>query len=188
MSQLEQAVRPFLQPLLAGQAHVIPPNVQAIIARWAVKTAMVLEAQDPIEKRAYSPAHCALLRERAAMPWRTSVWLAAAVDPAWVMSTKNRHLGPEMHEVRGISTTMAFGHLAVQVLTMNVPASVGPDTEVTTDVRRGPWDQLSVQIWSPQDALSWPPSMGLQGEEGLNAFADRFMANDYSGEVDPFAV
>lgn len=187
MSELEQAVSPILQPLLTGQECSIAVSGQAVISLWAVKTAMVLEALDPIEKRAYDEIQCARLRERAAIPWRTSIWLAPSLDPAWFMSTKNRHVGASQ-AVIGASTTMAFGHVAVQVLTMRVPETVGPQTEVTTDVRRGPWPQTTVQIWPPRVAFNWPPAMAVQGEAGLDALADRFSASDHDGEVDRIAV
>jgi hypothetical protein len=158
------------------------------MALWAVKTAMVLEALDPLEKRAYDDAQCARLRERAAIPWRTSIWLATSVDPAWFMSTKNRHVEAEAQEIIGASTTIAFGHVAVQVLTMKVPESVGPKTEVTTDVRRGPWNQITAQIWPPRVTFNWPLGMAVQGEQGLDAFADRFNTADHDGEVDRITV
>jgi hypothetical protein len=149
---------------------------------------MVLEALDPIEKRAYGEAQCARLRVRGAIPWRTSIWLAASVDPAWFMSTKNRHMGSAAQGIVGASTTIAFGHAAVQVLTMKVPDNVGPETEVTTNVRRGPWNQITAQVWSPHAELNWPPAMGVQGEDGLDALADRFSVPGHGGEVDTIAV
>ena len=83
---------------------------------------------------------------------------------------------------------MAFGHVAVQVLTINVPESVGPKTEVTIDVRRGPWSQITAQIWPPRAAFEWPPTMGVQGEDGLDALADRFSAASHAGETERIAV
>jgi hypothetical protein len=160
MSQLETRVRPFLQP----------------------------QALDPIEKRLYMQAERERLCSRAVIPWRTSIWLAASVDPAWFMSTKNRHLGAAAQRIPGASTTMAFGHVALQVLTIKVPETVGPQTRVTTDVRQGPWNELTVQVWPPRATIHWPPVMGLNGEDGLDALADRFCAAHYSGEVETIAV
>jgi len=188
MSQLEQAAQPVLQPLIAGQSVSLDETGQAVVARWAVKTAMVLEAVDPREKRIYEAAQCARFRACGAIPWRTTIWLAASVDSASFMSTKNRHLGEPAHEIVGASTTMAFGHIAIQVLTMQVPEDVGPQTVVTTMVRRGPWDQLTRQVWSTRAPVTWPPAMGVSGEEGLDAFADRFSAVGHDGPIDTMAV
>ena len=63
----------------------------------------------------------------------------------------------------------------MQVLTIKVPHQVGPTTRVTTDVRRGPWDQVTVRIWPTESAgASWPPPLGLNGQSGLDILADRF--------------
>src|SRR3989304_5489170 len=113
-TQLEPGVRPFLQPLLAGQSHTVDTTGQAVIALWAVKTTMVLEALDPIEKRLYVQTQRERVRSRAAIPWRTSVWLAASADPAWFMSTKNRHVGAAAQGIVGASTTMGVGHIFLQ--------------------------------------------------------------------------
>jgi hypothetical protein len=83
---------------------------------------------------------------------------------------------------------MGFGHIALQVLTIRVPESVGPKTAVTTDVRRGPWDELTVQIWPPRATINWPPAMGVNGEDGLEMLAERFNTVDYSGEIEAIAV
>jgi hypothetical protein len=116
------------------------------------------------------------LRTLSAIPWRTSVWLAASVDPSCFMSSKNRHLDAESaKDISGVSITMAFAHVVFQVLTIRMPQDVGPNTHVTTNVRRGPWDQATVQIWPVQSTqASWPPPSGLNGESGLDALAERF--------------
>jgi hypothetical protein len=162
---------------------------QTVIATWAVKTAMVLEGMDPTEKHAYSQLQRERLRLRETIPWRTSVWLAASAEPDWFMSTKNRHLGEEPAGISGVSITMGFAHAVLQVLTIRVPEVVGPDTQVTTGVRQGPWSQLTVRVWPPTAAAHWPPAMGLSGEAGLDALAERFRTTDASvSEIEPLTV
>jgi len=189
MSRRESRVQPFLQPLLTGESGALDVVGQTTIATWAVKTAMVLEGLDPAEKRGYTQLQRERLRLRAAIPWRTSIWLAASADPDWFMSTKNRHAGETPEDISGVSITMAFAHAVLQVLTIRVPEDVGPGTQVTTDVRRGPWSQLTVKIWPPRESVSWPPPMGLNGEIELDALAKRFSTTDRNcGEVDTLAV
>ena len=147
MSRLENRVQPLLQPLLTGQRSAMDMDGQATIATWAVKTAMVLEGMDPAEKRGYSQLQRERFRLRAAIPERTSVWLAASTDLEWFMSTKNRHLGDTSADISGVSITMAFAHAVLQVFTIRVPETVGPETVVTANVRRGPWSEVTVPIW-----------------------------------------
>jgi hypothetical protein len=186
MSQLEFQAKRFLQPLLMGESRGLDMSGQTTIAMWSLKTAMVLEALDQPQQRAYTQREREQLRILSAIPWRTSVWLATSVDPSFFLSSKNRHLDTEnANDISGVSITMAFAHVVLQVLTIRVPRDVGPTTRVTTNVRRGPWDQATVQIWPAQSAqASWPPPLGLNSETGLDALAERFS----TGALDENAV
>ena len=177
MNRLETRVRPHLQPLLTGPS-ALDVDAQTTISAWAVKTAMVLEGRDADMKKGYSQFQRERFRLRTEIPWRTSVWLAASATADAFMSTKNRHMGATPNDIVGVSVTMAFGAVVLQVLTMRVPPDIGPNTRVTTDVRRGPWAEATFQIWPPREATTWPPRVGLNGEIGLNLFADRFSTTE----------
>jgi hypothetical protein len=70
---------------------------------------------------------------------------------------------------------MAFGHAAIQVLTIRVPPSVTDHAMITTNVRAAPWRDSTVQIWPTQTStIVWPPKSRLNGEVGLDLFAERF--------------
>ncbi len=191
MSQLEVQTQQFLQPLLNGESCELEVAGQTTIALWSLKTAMVLEALDQVHKRVYIQTERERLRSVAAIPWRTSVWIAASVEPSWFMSSKNRHLGADdAQSISGVSITMAFAHAVLQVLTIRVPEDIGPNTRVTTDVRRGPWDRTTVQIWPPRStSVAWPPPIALNGESGLNALAERFSTTAQDSDaIDTLAV
>jgi hypothetical protein len=188
MSALENQAIPVLQPMLAGNSCRLDAATQAIVAAWSLKTAMVLEAVDPSDNRAYTQAERESLRSVTALPWRTTVWLAAFAEPSWFMSTKHRYQGTALAP-SGASTTMVFAHLALQVLTIRVPRSVVPETKITTNVRRGPWEQATVQVWSPQSiAATWPPPMRLTGETGIEVLSDRFKPTHDDVSMDTLAV
>jgi hypothetical protein len=105
------------------------------------------------------------------------------------MSTKNRHLDATSNDVSGVSVTMAFGAVVLQVLTTRVPPEIGPNTLVTTMARRGPWIDTTLQIWPPREIADWPPPLGLIGEVGLNLFAERFTTSDcVHVEIDTLVV
>ena len=48
------------------------------------------------------------------------------------------------------------------------------DEEMHNRGAPGPWSRLTVQVWPPSDGARWPPPMGLNGEPGLDALAERF--------------
>lgn len=191
MSRLESQTKSVLQPLLMGESIVLDVSSQITIALWSLKTVMVLEALDQPRQRVYTQQEREQLRELSMIPWRSSVWLAKSVDSSFFMSSKNRHFPmKETDDISGVSITMALAHFVVQVLTIRVPPEVGPDTCVKTNVQRGPWDQATVQIFPTQSALaSWPPPLGLDGEVGVNALAERFStAMLDNNEVDSLIV
>lgn len=191
MSQLEVQVKQFLQPLLIGKSCELDTLGQTIITRWSLKTAMVLEALDQVDKRVYSQAERERLRSIGAIPWRTSVWLALSVEPSWFMSNKNRHVSAgDTQSILGASFTMAFAHVVLQVLTIRVPEDVGINARVTANVRRGPWDRATIQIWPPRSTIViWPPSMALNGESEIDTFSERFNTITYdSGLIDTLLI
>lgn len=190
MSRLENDARPHIEPMLRGEKQRLDSAGQGIVAVWIVKTAMVMEAQDKEDARAYSQVERRQLAELSSVPWRSAVWIAACTDPAIFLGTKTRHIGPGAGEFLGSSTTMSFAHISMQTFRMQVPRSVGPATTVTVDVRIGDWDNATLQIWPPRRSqVQWPPLKGLNGEIGLTLFADRFSVTGMPpGEVQPMAV
>jgi hypothetical protein len=176
MSDLESQTKIYLQPLLMGEKCVLDISGQTTIALWSLKTAMVIEALDPPQQRMYTQQEHEQLQKLSVIPWRTSVWLAASVDQSLFLSTKNRHMGKgDTNDISGVSITMAFSHVVIQVFTIRVPPEVGPSTCVKTNVRRGPWEQATIQIWPAKPApVMWPPPLALNSEVGLDALAERF--------------
>jgi hypothetical protein len=125
MSNLEGQVKPLLQPLLSGTGGSLDSGAQSILAVWAVKTAMALEGLDKPNARAYTQSEREQLRKVNAIPRRTSVWLAVSVDASYLLSTKTRHKrSADTDDITGASTTMVFGHVALQVFTIRVPSFV----------------------------------------------------------------
>jgi len=190
MSKLETQAQQHLQSILTGQRCRLDSTAQAMVAQWSVKTAMVLEALDPNEKREYAKEDRHRLRSVAAIPTRTSVWLAACAEPSFFMSSKNRHSGLDPQSPAAVSTTIVLAHAVLQVFTIRLAEEVRPETGVTVDVRRGPWEQATIRVWPPQSTVvSWPPPIGLNGGEGLDIFADRFVtASPGSGPIKPLSV
>jgi hypothetical protein len=185
MSNLEGQVKPLLQPLLSGTDGSLDSGAQSILAVWAVKTAMALEGLDKPNARDYAQSEREQLRRVNAIPRRTSVWLAVSVDASYLLSTKTRHKrSADTDDITGVSTTMVFGHVALQVFTIRVPSFVTARTEVTANVRAAPWSDLTLRVWPTQPAsLVWPPRTGLNGEAGINLFADRFSTSDLEEET-----
>lgn len=179
MSRLESQVKPIVEPLL-GEANVtLDIRDQSTLAAWAVKTAMVFEAlRLSCSRWFYEDQERADIRANLSPPHRTNVWIAKCVDLPGALcaaSDLSDMPGDNAESVRGYTTTMGIGPLALQVLTIRVPTTVPPDAAITAAVRPGPWDRAILRIWpDPQAPVAWPPSIGLRGAEGLEALSERW--------------
>ena len=179
MSRLENRVKAVLSRLLDQESCTLNSHDRLSLALWAVKTSMVLEALNSSENWRYSDLERCLLHIHETIPIHTYVWIARAVEFGSVY-TMSRNLSTQAEidvdrQVRGGVTTMAFGSIAIQVRKIAIPAAISWVEQITVEERKGPWEQAAMQVWpSNGRSLSWPPSIGLRGEQGLDLFAERF--------------
>jgi hypothetical protein len=176
MSDLENDAKPTIERLLSEERFGLGLVAQATVARWAVKTAMVLETFDRTRDPFYDTYERQSLRALCALPSRSWVWIAKCVEqPAVLSVAKHLRTSESAGAVHGFVTTMAFGTLALQVITIRVPDTVPTSTTSTIETREGPWGQVVSQVWpANSDTVVWPASVGLAGQEGLDALAERF--------------
>lgn len=184
MSQLEGQVKPFVEELLKPKSTLIDTQQQASLGVWSVKNAMVFEALRDDQPWFYLSSERKTLKETLQPPMETFVWIAKCVD--------NNNLSCEGHDLSGIAvesanpvsayvTTMTFGTLAIQVLSVRLHEPNMHYSQVISNLRSGPWDQVTLSIWPTQhEPIVWPPSIGLSGEAGLQAFYSRWKP----GQVD----
>lgn len=175
MSRLENETKPIIESILDEKLTAIDVSAQLTIARWAAKTAMVLETIDSNRPCFYAEIERLLMRETQTIPQRTSVWIAKCIDhPNIYSAAKELRTASGDDGVHAFITTMGFGSLALQVLGMKTPAKIPESVAITYDVSDGPWDQTLVQVWPPsQNPLVWPLQYGLKGELGLEALTER---------------
>jgi hypothetical protein len=181
MSQLEGKVKPVVKALLGPKSAFIDSQQQATLGVWSVKNAMVFEALRHDQPWFYLSTERKTLKETLQPPVKTFVWIAKCVN----------HDGPycEGSDITGIAdestipincylTTMAFKALAIQVLSFRLQQSIVQYSQVISRLRPGPWDQATLCIWPTKQAqISWPPSFGLCGEAGLQAFRERWKSS-----------
>lgn len=123
MSRLEDQVRPILGPMATGQRRHLPPVEQAVLARWAWKTAIVGQATMRDEANWFvSREQAAEFRNSgAAVPANVRMWLGGFIP-------RERRAGFVRLEVnvltagnptqigRSMTFTVAVGAVVVQVL------------------------------------------------------------------------
>lgn len=178
MSELESRAKPVIEPLLDDVPYVLTADHQRTLAVWAVKSAMVFEALRLNQPWVFTHEERMQLRESSTLPPRTKVWIAKCINlpgPCCAASDLFTKAPASTDQERACVTTMAFGPLAIQVLNFRLPYVVPDSVDITTDLRSGPWDSVTAQVWPGlQPLVSWPAAMGLAGEAGFSTFCDRW--------------
>jgi hypothetical protein len=190
MSKLEAEAMPHLSPMIAveGGPVVLGPDAQTVIARWTLKTALILReiAHDnppPIPRDYYAQVRADNLI--TPLPSLTYVRLAqyGVIDPIERVIRTDQpayfkgnplEVGPSPSKGKHISTglpnaygaTIAIGYLVLQVLGIYEHRSV-------TNLKVRSYPDISVPIWPFVGPQRWPPRYSLN-EEGLKAFSDAF--------------
>lgn len=175
MSNLENEAKPVLESILDEKLKDIDASAQTKLARWAVKTAMVLESIDSDRTWFYSDCERQLMRAEQSLPPRTSVWIAKCINqPNIYSAARDLRTTPNSDRVYAYVTTMAFGSLAFQIVSIKAPAAIPENITLTYDVTEGPWEQTLVQVWpTTQKSVGWPPHYGLNSEFGLDWLTKR---------------
>lgn len=178
MSRLENRAKPLIESLFDAQKTKLPPVHQCTLAEWSVKTAMVFEALRSGSTWFYTDSDRRSVARGAGLPPRTRVWAASCLNlPGTYCASSDLSESPKKGRNEGAAyvTTIAFRDLALQVVTARAPRDVSAEVPITTEIRTGPWEDATLSVWPPaEQAASWPPRLGLDGESGLNVLVDRW--------------
>jgi hypothetical protein len=159
MSTLEQANISLLGALMRDLALPIDTVGQASAARWAMKTARVMESSTRSHRQIfYTRTECAQVRETPNLPFDTSVWIgryAGNFNVAFIgqdVWDKEPGLPDTLH---GWVNTIVFAYVVIQVISFHRP----PDFQGSLNIKvhPAPWDQLLVQLWPCGKPVYWPP-------------------------------
>jgi hypothetical protein len=151
MHDLEQESIPVLGAMLHDISTPLDSPQQTTLARWSIKTAMVVEAVKKGEDRFFTQTERGEIRANSAIPSRTNIWLGRYASSS--IGAYGTDLGFDMpdapHSGVGCVTTIIVGHVAVQVLALRVPAQFSAD-RIVVNPRAGSWERLLVQVWPVQ--------------------------------------
>ena len=190
MSDLEQEVRPLLEPMLHGETRILDGDRQALLALWAFKTATMFEFIYP-QERAIQSLDAAWVYEHREPPPRAIVWIASyrgtATNsfyrhdvihlPEWGVRADpgvrehDAPLGPP------VAYGMNFGvrHVAFQVF--------GTTEENHLFGHRRWVAEAFDKIWPTQRAITWPAPTMLD-DHTLPEVLSLFLTADRKGPFD----
>jgi hypothetical protein len=179
MSRLEDQVKPILEPIFNHETILISSQQQSILSAWAVKTAMVLEAIYSSKFWFYLPVERRFLMETLHPPALTYVWIAKCINPTGCYSKASKLTGRTndlTSNDTGYCSTIGFGPLALQVLSMRLLDSTPAESAIIPTSQDERWSQATICVWPIQMAKQrWPPSLGLSGEFGLDELMKRWV-------------
>jgi len=185
MSQLEDRVKPIIEALYNKETVTLDSNDQITLAVWSLKNAMVFESLRPNRLWFFVEAERRELMDTLKPIHHITVWIAKCVEPLTafcVASDLTGVAGVSGDQVKANVTTMCFGPLTIQVFSIKLPNTIPLDTTITADLRPGPWDNVTLQIWPPQqEQVIWPATVGLLGEVGLVTFCERWNPTNTNG-------
>jgi hypothetical protein len=183
MSDLQQDAKPFLVPMLKGEACRLHRRAQTTVAAWVAMTVMVAENIDR-EMVAIPQADRTSLRENRTAPRHWRIWLGRhhrekhalfthRVLP-FVPEEEYERLGrPTGAHAVGVNTqtsTICFGeHLLVHVMSSTVAWSIIRRWKLPMQVSGG-----MAQIWPARAPIvAWPPG-GTLTDTRIKLLADEF--------------
>jgi hypothetical protein len=166
------AAIPLASPMLNDIAlPIIDIPQQRALSAWALSRAMVWEfvcaSNRPIF---YSPRERANLKDSRAIPKNTFVWIGRYAESASTGAWASDYTKP----YRMRATTLIYGYLVVQILTVRPDRTVKNGTVVHPNPGPWPWPYYTVQIWPSTKIAQWPPRLTVGTDVVLKDFWDRW--------------
>jgi len=161
MSGLETENKSLIGGLLNDLSLPLDTSQQTSLARWTLKTAMVLDAVTKERNRFYTRTECENLHLNSVIPDRTTIWvgryyrshLSLDGTEVWIDLPGT----PKVAQV--CVTTIVVGHLAIQSVTVHVLPE-HKDKEIKGPISMVPGTLLEIWLASTRP-VNWPPSVSF---------------------------
>lgn len=173
MSALQNEAKPFLVPMLHGQATSLRKNAQRTLAAWAAMTAMVGEFAQK-GQTAVSQEERSFLYRKGQPPSFWRIWIARAAEvrapgqslwhhsAAHLMHPDDDPTNRDPHKSNSQSTTMRFGdHLVLHMMSSSVSTGLFRRWKHPPDILAA-----LAQVWPYKTAVvRWPPQRNLSNSQ-----------------------
>jgi hypothetical protein len=151
---------------------------QKKLARWAFKTAIVLEGtKERSMKRYFESGLGPALRTSGDILGRTMIWIGRSSESGlYARAADVRYdLDGQNSSAEATVTTMVVGHVVLQVVSAVFPPEKDAEL-VRIPLYVEDWEQVLAKIWPSSRIFTWPPpqSIGPGGRLSLERVADRW--------------
>ena len=179
MCELEGTIRATMGSLVNDISLRLDEQQQRLLARWATKTAMVIEGVKQEKNNFYSAEQRNTFRTTLIPPEETAVWLGRCAQSnllhgeARKLHVSNQRPTNPLED--GCATTFVTGRLVMQVLSVKRKPDA-PGGGLRLKIRAGPWESKLVQIWPVEKPrVNWPPPQSFSDlGDGLLDLRRRF--------------
>jgi hypothetical protein len=174
MSVLEGVAKWVLEPMMLGQHRPLSIDEEILAGRWAVKTAMVIEAtlNDPEDR--FTHAECLVVKDDDRPPASVEIWIAAvdgSIDPlSYACASTAAIVGDDIRQKFHFHTVQA-GALVFSILRRNPPPAnygslesraVPKELDVPPSVINAIFPpRYPLRDWVPQNVLDWDGVMNM---------------------------
>jgi hypothetical protein len=162
MSRLETKCKPIIGNLLEDISIPLDPDYQKFLAVWALKGAMILDAEGS-KPRFFRKDECENLKKSRTIPNGTGIWIGRFTGRTLSVINGGFSLATEQDVLlaRCDVFSVVVGHLAMQVLSVHEEPDPTNKTIQIAPVD-GKWDELLIQIWpKSQKKVTWPPTLSF---------------------------
>jgi hypothetical protein len=178
MSELETEVKPILGPIVQDLSIQLDLEDQKKLARWAFKTAIVLEGtKERSMKRYFASGLGPALKTSGDIQGRTMIWIGRSSESGlYARAADVRYdLDGQNSSAEATVTTMVVGHVVLQVVSAVFPPEKDAEL-VRIPLYVEDWEQILAKIWPSSRIFTWPPpqSIGPGGRLSLERVADRW--------------
>ncbi len=178
MSELETEAKPILGPIVQDLSIQLDLEDQTKIARWAFKTAIVLEGtKERSMKRYFESGLGPGLRTSGHILGRTMIWIGRSSESGLYARASDiqYNLDGQNLSAEATVTTMVVGHVVFQVVSAVFPAEKDAEA-VGIPLHIDDWGRVLATIWPASRVFTWPPaeSIGPGGRFPLERVADRW--------------
>lgn len=175
MSNLEHANSRIIGPMLHDISIPLDPTQQWSIARWALKSSMVVEGIANQKQAFYHQNEREDLRH-SIVPQNTFIWLGRYVGNHEI-SVAAMHLWSDIPGDPKVFhcyvTTVVFGYFVFQVFSAHVPYG---HPRVGLNTVPGPWNDVLISIWpANKTTIVWPSPLCFDDFSfGISDLINRF--------------